>query len=37
MKRIVYMVGIAILAVSCSDFLNIRPEGTTTALSLDHT
>ena len=37
MKRIVYMVGIAILAVSCSDFLNIRPEGTTTAFSLDHT
>lgn len=37
MKRVLYILSIALLCASCSDFLNIRPEGTTTAISLDHT
>ena len=36
MKRAIYILAIALLGASCSDFLNIRPEGTTTAISLDH-
>ena len=37
MKKSFILISLAILCASCSDFLNIRPEGTTTALSLDHT
>ncbi len=36
MKKSLILISLAILCASCSDFLNIRPEGTTTALSLDH-
>ncbi|MBP5636145.1 MAG: RagB/SusD family nutrient uptake outer membrane protein [Bacteroidales bacterium] len=37
MKRaLIIAFAAALLCVSCSEFLNIRPEGTTTALSLDH-
>ena len=36
MKKALYIILIALFCASCSDFLNIRPEGTTTAASLDH-
>lgn len=36
MKRAIIILAAALLSVSCADFLNIRPEGTTTAISLDH-
>ena len=36
MKKTSYILICAALAVSCSSFLDIRPEGTTTSISLDH-
>lgn len=36
MKKITILVFAFIAAVSCSNFLDIRPEGTTTSVSLDH-
>lgn len=36
MKRSIYILAISLLCASCSDFLNVRPEGTTTSVSLDH-
>lgn len=35
-SRIILTACAAIVCASCSSFLNIRPEGTTTSLSLDH-
>ena len=37
MKRIIIIVSAALLLAGCSDFLNIRPEGTTTSEGLDYT
>lgn len=36
MKKALFLLSLAIVCASCADFLNIRPEGTTTAVSLDH-
>ncbi|MBR0240082.1 MAG: RagB/SusD family nutrient uptake outer membrane protein [Bacteroidales bacterium] len=37
MKRIIITVSAVLLLAGCSDFLNIRPEGTTTSEGLDYT
>lgn len=37
MKRIIIILSAALLLAGCSDFLNIRPEGTTTSEGLDYT
>lgn len=37
MKKIFTIVSAALLLAGCSDFLNIRPEGTTTSKGLDYT
>lgn len=37
MKKIIYSLPILLLLVSCSDFLNLRPEGTVESVGLDYT